>query len=190
VGGECCLTNEDGCWKSAGTSRPITMPLRNLSLRVWRRSSSSLKCHPPQRAARKRPGGGLRRPRTMIQATMRPQAEAAYFAGLEASFSTRGCLISSSISAKLRSNCTAACIQVLAMSSNTWRCRCDLVSSAQRKHSCANSRNSLGDAAIGQQKPIQEKPRLAGPPAAGFHTFGPMGREELNALPPNVALRF
>jgi hypothetical protein len=56
--------------------------------------------------------------------------------------------VESSISAKLRSSCNAACIQVAAISSNTWRCRCDLVSSAQRKHSCANSRNSLGDAAM------------------------------------------
>jgi len=72
VGGEYCLTNGDGCWKSAGTSRPITMPLRNLSLRVWRHSSSSLKCHPSQRAARKKRPGGL-----VMQATMRPPTEAA-----------------------------------------------------------------------------------------------------------------
>jgi len=65
----------------------------------------------------------------------RPPTEAAYFAGLRTGLSMRGRLKSSSISAKLRSSCDAACIQVLAMSSNTWRCRSDLVSSAQRKHS-------------------------------------------------------
>jgi hypothetical protein len=45
------------------------------------------------------------------------------------------------------STSTAACSQVRAISSKTWRCRSDLVSPAQRKHSCANSRNSLEDAA-------------------------------------------
>jgi hypothetical protein len=70
AGGECCLTNGHGCWQSGDTSRPITMLLRILSLRVWRHSSSSLKCHPPQRAARKRPGG-LRHPRTVMQAPHR-----------------------------------------------------------------------------------------------------------------------
>src|SRR5258708_27712987 len=63
------------------------------------------------------------------------QTQAAYFAGLRTGLGTRGRLKSSSISAKLRSSCNAACIQVLAMSSNTWRCRSDLVSSAERKHS-------------------------------------------------------
>src|SRR5262245_53710115 len=75
---------------------------------------------------------------------------AAYFAGLGLGLLDG---VESSISAKLRSSCNAACIQVLDMSSNTWRCRSDLVSSAQRKHSSANSRNSLGDAAIGALRP-------------------------------------
>src|SRR4029450_2758288 len=50
------------------------------------------------------------------------------------------------------STSTAACSQVRAISSKTWRCRCDLVSPAQRKHSCANSRNSAGDA--GMRAPV------------------------------------
>jgi hypothetical protein len=49
---------------------------------------------------------------------------------------------------KLLSSSSAACSQVRAISSKTCRCRCDLVSPAQRMHSCANSRNSLGDAAM------------------------------------------
>jgi hypothetical protein len=84
---------------------------------------------------------GLRR-----RPPVRSPIKEAYFAGLGCE--RRGGVKSSSISAKLRSSCNAACLQVLAMSSNTWRCRSDLVSSAQRKHSCANSRNSLGDAAM------------------------------------------
>jgi len=48
----------------------------------------------------------------------------------------------------LPSSSSAAWIQVLAISSKTWRCRSDLVSPAQRKHSCANSRQSLGDAGM------------------------------------------
>src|SRR5260370_2389209 len=70
AGGECCLTDGHGCWQSGDTLRPITMPLRNLSLRVWRHSSSSLKRQTSQIAARKRPGG-LRHPRTMMQAQHR-----------------------------------------------------------------------------------------------------------------------
>jgi hypothetical protein len=46
---------------------------------------------------------------------------------------------------RLPSTSTAACSQVRAISSKTWRCRSDLLSPAQRKHSCANSRNSAGD---------------------------------------------
>jgi hypothetical protein len=102
----------------------------------------------------KRAGSWIRRrsaartlsgPRAMALYECTPLKEA-YFAGLGCK--RRGGVKSSSISAKLRSSCDAACIQVLAMSSNTWRCRSDLVSSAQRAHSCANSRNSLGDAAM------------------------------------------
>jgi hypothetical protein len=55
---------------------------------------------------------------------------------------------------RLPSTSTAACSQVRAISSKTWRCRCDLVSPAQRKHSCANSRNSAGDA--GMRAPASE----------------------------------
>jgi hypothetical protein len=54
----------------------------------------------------------------------------------------------SSGSSKLRSTSNAACIQVFAISNNIWRCLSDLVSAAQRKQSCANSRYSLGDAAM------------------------------------------
>ena len=46
------------------------------------------------------------------------------------------------MSPRLRSTSSAAWIQDLAMSSKTWRCRSDLVSLAERRHSCANSRNS------------------------------------------------
>src|SRR5258705_7768658 len=68
AGGECCLADGHGYWQSGDTLRPITMPPRNLSLRGWRHSSRSLKCHPPQTAARKKRPGGLRRPRTVMQA--------------------------------------------------------------------------------------------------------------------------
>jgi hypothetical protein len=51
-------------------------------------------------------------------------------------------------SPKLRSTSNAACIQVFAISNNIWRCLSDLVSAAQRKQSCANSRYSSGDAAM------------------------------------------
>ena len=86
----------------------------------------------------------------------RPPTEAAYFAGLRTGLGT-GRLKSSSISAKLRSSCNAACIQVLAMSSNTCRCRSDLVSSDQRKHSSANSRNSLGDAGMARSSTLRRE---------------------------------
>jgi len=52
------------------------------------------------------------------------------------------------------STSTAACSQVRAISSKPWRCRCDLVSPAQRKHSWANSRNSAGD--DGMRAPASE----------------------------------
>src|SRR5438874_9152305 len=53
----------------------------------------------------------------------------------------------------LRSTSNAACIQVFAISNNIWRCLSDLVSAAPRKQSCANSRYSLGDAAMGAPSP-------------------------------------
>jgi len=43
----------------------------------------------------------------------------------------------SPMSPRLRSTSSAAWIPDLAMSSKTWRCRSDLVSPAERKHSCA-----------------------------------------------------
>src|SRR5262249_39800359 len=74
-----------------------------------------------------------------------PTEGGSYFAGLGLELRRSA---PSSINPKLRSSSSAASIQVLAISSNTWRCRSDLVSPAHRKHSCANSRNSLGDAAM------------------------------------------
>jgi hypothetical protein len=59
------------------------------------------------------------------KSAQRLPTDAAYFAGL--GFGLGGG-IESSISAQLRSSCNAACIQVLAISRNTWRCRSDLVS--------------------------------------------------------------
>jgi len=66
-----------------------------------------------------------------------------YFPGLDLELS-RGVAAPST----LRSSSSAASIQVLAISRKTWRCRSDFVSPAHRKHSCANSRNSSGDAAM------------------------------------------
>jgi hypothetical protein len=49
---------------------------------------------------------------------------------------------------KLLSSSNAACIQIFAISNNIWRCLSDLVSAPQRKQSRANSRYSLGYAAM------------------------------------------
>ena len=86
----------------------------------------------------------------------------AYFAGL--GFELRSGA-PPGLNPKLPSSSSAACSQVRAISSKTCRWRCDLVSPAQRMHSCANSRNSLGDAAMARStrgqagaRPVSQPP--------------------------------
>jgi hypothetical protein len=107
------------------------------------------------------------------------QLRAPYFAAL--GFARRGS-VESSIRAKLRSSCNAACIQVLAISRKTWRCRSDLVSSAQRKHSCANSRNSLGDAAMARSAQAGARP-VSRSPAPGTGPLPMMKKPTPNSEP-------
>jgi hypothetical protein len=82
---------------------------------------------------------------SMLEARQAPQCGRGYFAG-------RAFALRSGAGSGPPSTSTAACSQVRAISSKPWRCRCDLVSPAQRKHSWANSRNSAGDA--GMRAPV------------------------------------